>query len=214
MWREKSFLFTLLLVAGVHLPVVGAGWFCLTTAGHLVAIFMESLGFQPGWGDPAGPRWAASLFVRVMGVVMVGFSQRMRSGRVAVAAGLVAVAAAAVLTAANAAGAATPNLGPICNEFDFGMPAVGQSVTIPVGQRAADPDLDPIRLVSVSNAGANIGTVVIANNGASGPGTAAIKFTLTSSTPGVVNLQWAVSDGSLQAGCGSFASNVPPPDIG
>jgi len=66
----------------------------------------------------------------------------------------------------------------------------------------------------VFNAGANIGTVVIANNGASGPGTAAIKFTLTSSTPGVVNLQWAVSDGSLQAACGSFASNVPPPDIG
>src|SRR5262249_61505659 len=112
--------------------------------------------------------------------------------------------------AANAAGAATPNLGPICNEFDFGMPAVGQSVTIPVGQRAADPDLDPIRLVSVFNAGANIGTVVIANNGASGPGTAAIKFTLTSSTPGGVNLQWPVSHRPLQPPSPPSASTPPP----
>ena len=144
---------------------------------------------------------------------MVGFSQWMRSWRVAVAAGLVAAAAAAVLTAANAAGAATPNLGPICNEFDFAMPAVGQSVTIPVGQRAADPDLDPIRLVSVFG-GSNLGTVVIADNGAPGPGTAAIRFTLLTSTPVTVSLYWTVSDGSLEIQCGSFASNVPPPDNG
>jgi hypothetical protein len=144
---------------------------------------------------------------------MVGFSQWMRPWRVAAATGLVAVTAAAVLAAANDAGAATPNLRPICNELDFAMPAVGQSALIPVGQAAADPDLDPIRLVSVFG-GSNLGTVVIADNGAPGPGTAAIRFTLTSSTPGTVTLYWTVSDGSLTAQCGSQASNVPPPDNG
>jgi len=145
---------------------------------------------------------------------MVGFSQWMRRWRVAAATGLVAVAAAAVLTAANEAGAATPNLRPICNELDFAMPAVGQSVLIPVGQRAADPDLDPITLVSVFGPGPSVGTTVISNNGASGPGTAAIRFTLLTSTPVTVSLYWTFSDGSLEIQCGSQASNVPPPDNG
>lgn len=146
---------------------------------------------------------------------MAGFSGWVRPWRVAATAGLVAVAAAAVLTAGGGAGAATSNLRPICNERDFSLPAsVGGSVSIPVGQVAADPDLDPIRLVSVFNAGENIGTVAISNSGASGPGTAALTLTLTSSTPGTVDLLWTVSDGSLTAQCGSFASNVPPPDNG
>jgi hypothetical protein len=179
----------------------------------MIAIFMESLGFQPGCGDRAGPRWAASLFVRALGVVMTWFWRWARPWRAAAVAGLVAVTAAAVLTAGGEAGAATPNLRPICNELDFAMPAAGGSVLIPVGQAAADPDLDPVRLVSVSGGG-NAGTVAIANTGASGPGTAAIVFTLTSSTPVTVSLYWTVSDGSLQAQCGSFASNVPPPDNG
>jgi hypothetical protein len=139
----------------------------------------------------------------------------MRPWRVAAATGLAAAAAAAVLTAANDAGAATPNLRPICNNLNFNLPAsVGGSVSVPVGQFAADPDLDPIRLVSVFNAGNNIGTVAISDTGASGPGTAALTFTLTSSAPGTVDLLWTVSDGSLQAQCGSFASNVPPPPNG
>jgi hypothetical protein len=126
----------------------------------------------------------------------------------------VVAATVAVLTAAGNAGAATANLGPICNDLAFNLPTSGHgSVSIPVGQAAADPDLDPIRLVSVFG-GSNLGTVVISNTGASGPGTAALKFTLTSSTPGTVDLFWTVSDGSLTAQCVSRASNVPPPPNG
>jgi hypothetical protein len=125
------------------------------------------------------------------------------------------VAAAAVLTAAGGARAATPNIQPICNNTYFNLPAsVGGSVSIPVGQFAADPNLDPIRLVSVFNGGSNIGTVAISNTGASGPGTAALSFKLTSSTPGSVYLYWTVSDGSLTAQCLANASNVPPPPGG
>jgi len=145
---------------------------------------------------------------------MAGSSRWVRPWRVAAAAGLVAVAAAGVLTAGGKAGAATPNLRPICNELDFAMPAVGQSVLIPVGQVAADPDLDPITLVSVFGPLASQGTVTIANNGASGPGTAAIRFTLLTSAPTTVTLYWTFSDGSQIAQCGSMASNVPPPDNG
>ncbi len=146
---------------------------------------------------------------------MVGFSQWMRPWRVAAATGLAAAAAAAVLTAANDAGAATPNLRPICNNLNFNLPAsVGGSVSVPVGQFAADPDLDPIRLVSVFNGGSNIGTVAISDTGASGPGTAALRFTLTSATAGSVFLYWTVSDGSLNAQCQADASNVPPPPNG
>ncbi len=146
---------------------------------------------------------------------MARFSRLLRPWWVAATTGLVVAAAAAVLAAGGGAGAATTNLRPICNERDFSLPtSVGESVTIPVGQFAADPDLDPIRLVSVFNAGENIGTVAISNTGASGPGTAALTFTLTSSAPGTVDLLWTVSDGSLQAQCGSYASNVPPPPNG
>jgi hypothetical protein len=129
--------------------------------------------------------------------------------------GLAVVAAAAVLTAGGDAGAATANLRPICNNLYFNLPtSVGGSVSIPVGQFAADPNLDSIRLVSVFNGGSNIGTVTISNTGASGPGTAALSFKLTSSTPGSVFLYWTVSDGSLNAQCQANASNVPPPPGG
>jgi hypothetical protein len=187
---------------------------CAPPRVRLVAIFMESLGFRPVRVDPPRPRWAVSLFACAQGVVMAGFSRLVRQSWVAAATGLVVVAVAAVLSGGGA-GAATTNLRPVCNERDFSLPAsVGESVSIPVGQFAADPDLDPIRLVSVFNAGENIGTVVISNTGASSPGAAALKFTLTSSTPGTVDLLWTVSDGSLQAQCGSYASNVPPPPNG
>jgi hypothetical protein len=125
------------------------------------------------------------------------------------------VATAAGLSAGGDARAATANLRPICNNTYFNLPtSVGGSVSIPVGQVAADPNLDSIRLVSVFNGGSNIGTVAISNSGASGPGTAALSFKLTSSTPGSVFLYWTISDGSLDAQCQASASNVPPPPGG
>jgi hypothetical protein len=125
------------------------------------------------------------------------------------------VATAAGLTAGGDARAATPNVAPICNNTYFNLPtSVGGSVSVPVGQFAADPNLDSIRLVSVFNGGSNIGTVTISNTGASGPGTAALSFKLTSSTPGTVYLYWNVSDGSLIAQCTASASNVPAPPNG
>ena len=121
---------------------------------------------------------------------------------------------AAVLTVGGDAGAATANLRPICNNLNFGWPAAaGGSVVIPVGQFAADPDLDRITLVSVFSGGPSPGTVTISNTGASGPGTAALTFTASSATGSVV-LYWTVSDGSLTAQCQADASNVPPPDNG
>jgi hypothetical protein len=142
---------------------------------------------------------------------MFGLSRWMRSWWVATTAGLAVVAVAAVLAAGGAAGAAAANLRPICNNLNFNLPtSVGGSVSIPVGQFAADPDLDPITLVSVFNGGNNIGTVTISNTGASGPGTAALKFTLTGSQTGSVFLYWTVSDGSLEAQCSADASSVPP----
>ena len=145
---------------------------------------------------------------------MARFSTGARPRWIVAATGLAVVAAAAVLTGGGA-GAATPNLRPICHVRDFSLPAsVGQSVSIPVGQFAADPDLDSIRLVSVFNGGSNIGTVAISNTGASGPGTATLSFKLTTSTPGSVFLYWTVSDGSLNAQCQANASNVPPPPGG
>ena len=146
---------------------------------------------------------------------MVGFPRRMRPPWVVAATGLVVVAAAVVLATGGDAGATTANLRPICNNMNFNLPtAVGGSVVIPVGQFAADPDLDPITPVSVFNGGSNIGTVAISNTGASGPGTAALTFKLTSSATGSVALYWTVSDGSLTAQCQADASNVPPPNNG
>jgi hypothetical protein len=41
-----------------------------------------------------------------------------------------------------------------------------------------------------------------------------LVFTLTSATPGTVDLYWTVSDGSLNAQCLVDGSNEPPPDNG
>jgi hypothetical protein len=116
------------------------------------------------------------------------------------------------LVAATAAGGpatgADANLRPICNGVFFNMPGgVGQSVTISIRPYAADPDLTPVRLVSVFNAGAPIGTVRIV-------GDHQLEFTLTSSTPGTVYLYWTVSDGSLTAQCSATGSNEEPPENG
>jgi hypothetical protein len=129
----------------------------------------------------------------------------------------VAVAAAGLVAAdlGDAAQASTPNRPPICNNLDFTLPnAVGAKVTIQVMDVAADPDLTPVRLVSVVNV-SNIGTVAISDNGTpTVPGDDTLVFTLTSSTPGTVTLYWTISDGSLKAQCAAYASNVPPPDNG
>jgi hypothetical protein len=101
----------------------------------------------------------------------------------------------------------TANLRPICNGFYFNMPAIGGTVTISVRPYAADPDLTPVSLVSVFNAGAPIGTVRVA-------GQHELEFTLTSSTPGTVYLYWTISDGSLTAQCSATGSNEEPPDNG
>jgi hypothetical protein len=119
---------------------------------------------------------------------------------------------AAGLVAATAAGGpptrADANLRPICNGVFFNMPGgVGQSVRISIRPYAADPDLTPVRLVSVFNGGAPIGTVRIV-------GDHELEFTLTSSDPGTVYLHWTVSDGSLTAQCNATGSNEEPPENG
>jgi hypothetical protein len=120
------------------------------------------------------------------------------------------LAAAAVLAAAALGGAAgaTANLRPICNGVFFNMPGgVGETVTISIRPYAADPDLTPVKLVSVFNGGAEIGTARVA-------GDHELEFTLTSSTPGTVYLYWTVTDGSLTAQCNATGSNEEPPENG
>jgi hypothetical protein len=125
---------------------------------------------------------------------------------VAAAAG---VAAAGMLIASALVGqaaGATANLRPICNSLYFNPPAaVGGKVTIPVHEFAADPDVTPVKLVSVFG-GSPIGTAAISGND--------LVFTLTSSTPGETYLYWTISDGSLTAQCVAYGSNAPPPDNG
>jgi hypothetical protein len=72
---------------------------------------------------------------------------------------------------------------------------------------AADPDLAPVRLVSVFNGGSPIGTVTISDSGTpTVTNDDVLVFTLTSATPGTVVLYWTISDGSLSA----HASRTPP----
>jgi len=129
-----------------------------------------------------------------------------------------AVTVAGVLAATSLGGsasAATPNRRPICNGLGFNLPAVGGKVTIPVTDVAADPDLTPVRLVSVVDYGSPIGTATISDNGTPTIlNDDVLVFTLTSATPGTVYLYWTVSDGSLSAQCLSDATNEPPPENG
>jgi hypothetical protein len=143
---------------------------------------------------------------------------RTSAKRVSVLAAAVAVAVAGVLAAVDLSGpaaAAPANRRPICNNLGFNLPPLGGSVRIPVLDVSADPDLTPVRLVSVFNGGSPIGTVTISDNGTpTVPGDDVLVFTLTSATPGTVVLYWTISDGSLTAQCQSYASNEPPPDNG
>src|SRR6266511_3900635 len=108
---------------------------------------------------------------------------------VAAAAGLGAVGILAANAVAGQARGTTANLRPICNNNVFNMPAsLGETVTISIRAFAADPDVTPVKLVAAANYGAQIGTVRVA-------GDHELEFTLTSSTPGTVNLYWTISDG-------------------
>lgn len=132
---------------------------------------------------------------------------------VLVSAGVMAVG---VVVAAGGADAAGVNRRPVCNSTYFNVPTpVGASVSVPVLDFAADPDLTPVRLVSVFDVGwPRLGTVVISDSGTPGvPGDDVLVFTRTENV-GTASLYWTVSDGSLSAQCSAYASNVPPPDNG
>jgi hypothetical protein len=121
---------------------------------------------------------------------------------------LLAAVAGAAGGLAGSASAATPNRRPICNNVDFTMPVGGGGgkVFIPVLDFAADPDVTPVRLISVLDIGTHMGTATIVPGG--------ILYTLTNPTVGIVDLEWTVTDGSLQASCDALMFNEPPVDNG
>jgi hypothetical protein len=130
--------------------------------------------------------------------------------RISIVAGAAGVVAASVLVGSavvgGAAVGATENLRPICNTTGFNPPAaVGGKVIIPVHKVAADPDVEPVQLVSLFG-GAPIGTARISGND--------IEFTLTSDEPGETWIYWTISDGSLTAQCTAYGSNAPLPENG
>lgn len=133
---------------------------------------------------------------------------------VAASAGVVVVGVPQAV-AFGTAGATTANRRPICNDLGFNLPpTVGGRVTIPVTDVAADPDLRPIRLVSVFG-GAPVGSAVISDNGTPTiTNDDVLRFRRTNAAPGTVYLYWTVSDGSLSAQCVSTATDVPPEDNG
>jgi hypothetical protein len=121
-------------------------------------------------------------------------------------AGLAAAAAALLAVVARPASGQSADIRPICNNVGFTIPAgVGQKVTIPTHQFAADPDVTPVKLVSVFG-GSNLGTVAIAGND--------LVFTRTKAVTGTVTLFWTITDGTLSAQCQASASNLPPPPSG
>jgi hypothetical protein len=109
---------------------------------------------------------------------------------VALAAG-VSISAAAGGGGGSASGTQAADLRPICNNLGFNLPtSAGQSVTIPTHSVAADPDVTPVKLISVFG-GSNLGTVAISVND--------LVFTRTNPSPGSVTLYWTISDGTLTA---------------
>ncbi|MDG4764383.1 hypothetical protein O7632_09745 [Solwaraspora sp. WMMD406] len=115
------------------------------------------------------------------------------------------------MAGSSSATAAGENRRPICNSIGFNLPTtVGGTVTIPVTDVAADPDLNPVALVSVFG-GAPLGTVVISDN--STPDIShddVLIFTRTSSGQGSAHLYWTVSDGSLSAQCVASGYHLAP----
>jgi len=128
--------------------------------------------------------------------------------RIAVVVASVVLTIAGVVVAGGLTGpatAATVNRRPICNSIYFNLPNAGGSVVIPVLDFAADPDLTPVRVVSVSGQ-SGIGTVTITGSG--------LLFTLTANFPVTVWLNWTISDGALTATCSASATNEQPPENG
>lgn len=110
-----------------------------------------------------------------------------------------------VVRPGSAAGQSS-DIRPICNSLFFNIPpAVGQRVLIPTHQFAADPDVTPVKLVSVFG-GSNLGSVAISGND--------VLFTRTSGSTGTATIFWTISDGTLSAQCTATGSNAPPPPGG
>ncbi|TDO29858.1 hypothetical protein EV643_14325 [Kribbella sp. VKM Ac-2527] len=127
----------------------------------------------------------------------------------------VLAAAPLLVGGGNGSGTQAVNRRPICDNLGFSLPStVGGQVRIPVTDVAADPDVTPVRLVSVFG-GAPVGSAVISDNGTPAVlNDDILVFTRTSPEPGTVFLYWTVSDGSSSAQCGSHASDEPPPENG
>jgi hypothetical protein len=137
---------------------------------------------------------------------MLKTTQAKRLSIVAAAAGVVAAGALAASALVGAAAGSTANLRPICNNLWFNPPGqVGESVIVPVHTVVADPDVEPVQLVSLFG-GAPLGTARIVGND--------FEFTLTSSEPGETRIYWTFSDGALTVQCSSGTSNAPDPDNG
>jgi hypothetical protein len=129
-----------------------------------------------------------------------------RTSIVAATAGLVAATVLAASAVVGGAVGATENIRPICDNTYFNPPStVGGTVIIPVHKFAADPDVTPVKLVSLFVTG-SLGTARIVGND--------VEFTLTSSTPADARIYWTFSDGSLTAQCTAYGSNEELPENG
>jgi hypothetical protein len=137
---------------------------------------------------------------------MLNSTSAKRLSITAAAAGVVAAGTLAASALVGAAAGSTANLRPICNPVWFNPPAqVGGKVIVPVHEFVADPDVEPVQLVSLFG-GAPLGTARIVGND--------FEFTLTSSEPGETRIYWTFSDGALTVQCSSGTSNAPDPDNG
>ena len=128
-----------------------------------------------------------------------------RAALIATAMLAVLVVVATIARPGSAAGQSSDTR-PICNSLFFNIPpTVGQRVLIPTHEFAADPDVTPVKLVSVFG-GSNLGSVAISGND--------VLFTRTKATTGTATIFWTISDGTLSAQCTATGSNAPPPPGG
>jgi hypothetical protein len=133
---------------------------------------------------------------------------RIRALRLALPAGATVGLIAAIATGVHPGRAAgqTADVRPICNSIHFNIPTtVGQQVLIPTHAFAADPDVTPIKLVSIFG-GTNLGTPRISGND--------VLFKRTNTNTGTATIFWTISDGTLTAQCTATGTNAPPPPGG
>jgi hypothetical protein len=133
---------------------------------------------------------------------------RIRALRLAAPAVTVAglIAAITIWAHPGRASGQSADIRPICNNLFFNIPtSVGQRVLIPTHAFAADPDVTPIKLVSIFG-GTNLGKPTISGND--------ILFTRTSTNTGTTTIFWTISDGTLTAQCTASGTNAPPPPGG